>query len=219
MGQYNNSTKTLSLAAGATGRVWAAPSGMPFNNVTVTVNTVSHMPVAQVTFEVLFGGYWTVAAPYTSGATHNGGTSQGAPAAIAAGLTLITGPISAFADRGDAAHVIVTDNGHGLADGDWVSISGTTNYNGVFEVSAKTANTFDIVDTWVANDATGIWGKYIGHSELIFEDASSFSINSPSAPPGQSAGGFPIAVEFVNSSAAAMVLEVNFACETIGTNV
>ena len=215
MGQYNNSTKTLSLAAGATGRLWAAPSGMPFKNVTVSVHTEAHMPVNQVTYQVFFGGYFTVAAAYTSGATHNGGTSQGAAAALTGDGAAIT----AFADAGDATHVIVTSNGHALLDGETVSISGTTNYNGVFTVSSSLVNTFEIVDTWVANDATGTWAQYMSSAQLIFEDTSSFPINSPSAPANQSTGGFPIAVQFVNGSQAAMVLKVTFACETIGTNV
>ena len=71
--------------------------------------------------------------------------------------TYNTGSISAFADRGDAAHVIVTSVGHTLSDGDAVTITGTTNYNGNFTASAVTATTFDIVDTWVADDGTGTW--------------------------------------------------------------
>lgn len=67
-----------------------------------------------------------------------------------------TGAITAFADAGGGA-VTVTSAAHGLANGQIVSIAGTTNYNGVFEVSGATLNTFAITAAWVADDATGAW--------------------------------------------------------------
>lgn len=70
-----------------------------------------------------------------------------------------TGAITAFADAG-SGKVTVTSNGHGLLDGEVVGIQGTTSYNGVFVISGKTDNTFNITATWVANDATGNW--YLG---------------------------------------------------------
>jgi len=68
-----------------------------------------------------------------------------------------TGAITVFADAGDSSHVVVTSAAHGLSEGMTVTISGTTSYNGIFELSTITANTYEIVDTWVANDATGDW--------------------------------------------------------------
>jgi len=68
-----------------------------------------------------------------------------------------SGRITLFEDAGDSTHVVVTSTAHGLADGDSVVIAETTNYNGTFTVSSKTDNTFEIIDTWVANDATGHW--------------------------------------------------------------
>jgi len=61
--------------------------------------------------------------------------------------------ITAFAQQG--ANTRVTSNGHGLAAGSRVNISGTTNYNGDYNVLAATASTFDIAQAFVANDATG----------------------------------------------------------------
>jgi surface protein len=61
--------------------------------------------------------------------------------------------ITAFAQQG--ANTRVTSNGHGLVAGSRVNISGTTSYNGDFNVLSPTANTFDIAVTFVANDATG----------------------------------------------------------------
>lgn len=66
------------------------------------------------------------------------------------------GNITAFADAG-GGKVQVTSAAHGLADGQWVSIVGTTNYNVLVEVSNAAANTFEVTATWVANDATGRW--------------------------------------------------------------
>jgi hypothetical protein len=73
-------------------------------------------------------------------------------------LASATGAITVFADGGGGL-VTVTSAGHGLADGQIVSITGTTNYNGVFVVQNKTTDTFQITDTWVADDATGTWDR------------------------------------------------------------
>jgi len=215
MGQYIQSTKTLSLAAGATGRVWAAPSGMPVHNTTISVTTQASMPVNQVTQEVFLGGYWTTAAPYTASALHFGGTSQGAAAALAGE----GGNITSCADAGDATHVIVNSAGHTLVDGNWVSLNTLLHYDGFYEVSSVVAGvSFEVVAVWNAT-TTGTWAKYMQTVEVIFEDASMYMANSPSAPPSQTVGGFPVVVEFVNGSLTAMVLNVTFGCETIGTNV
>ena len=66
------------------------------------------------------------------------------------------GDITVFADAG-GGKVTVTSAAHGLKNGRYVVIIGTTSYNGTFQISGVTTNTFDIVDTWVANDATGSW--------------------------------------------------------------
>jgi len=74
------------------------------------------------------------------------------------------GVIASIADAG-AGDVTVTDVGHGLLTGDYITINGCAdaNYNGVFEVkSAPTADTFTITATWGATD-TGVWqmGSYL----------------------------------------------------------
>ena len=70
--------------------------------------------------------------------------------------TLATKAITAFADAG-SGNVTVTSAAHGLVNGQLITISGTTSYNGDFTVANATADTFTIVDTWVADDATGTW--------------------------------------------------------------
>ena len=66
----------------------------------------------------------------------------------------LTGAITAFADAG-SGKVTVTSADHNVKATRNVLIIGTTNYNGVFTVSNITDDTFDITDTWVADDATG----------------------------------------------------------------
>jgi hypothetical protein len=84
-----------------------------------------------------------------------------------------TGLITAFADAG-GGQVTVTSAAHGLTNGEYVIISGTTNYNGYFVVANVTTNTFEITDTWVSDDGTGTW-----HSALTVvaaDDDSAASI-------------------------------------------
>jgi len=66
----------------------------------------------------------------------------------------ITGAITAYADYSGtvAGTVLATADTHGLTTGDIITIRGTTNYNGVFEVTVVDANTFYFTDTWVADD-------------------------------------------------------------------
>ena len=71
--------------------------------------------------------------------------------------TNLTKTITAFAASGTspATKTAVTSAAHGFSDGDVVSISGTTSYDGGWEISNVTTNTFDILIVFVADDATG----------------------------------------------------------------
>jgi len=114
------------------------------NNSTITVIETANTPILvnSATTGILNG--WTYVAGSTSGNAN---------------------AISVFADYSGtvAGTVLVTDTGHGLVTGDIISIRGTTNYNGVFQITKVSDNTFYITDTWVANDATGDWdlGSYL----------------------------------------------------------
>lgn len=66
------------------------------------------------------------------------------------------GDITAFSDAG-GGQVTVTSNQHGLNDGDLVTITNTTNYNGSFTISVVTGNNFQITATFLGDDATGNW--------------------------------------------------------------
>ena len=63
-------------------------------------------------------------------------------------------------DGGDSTLVTTTAD-HGLSDGDFITITGTTNYNDIFEIlSAPTTKTFEIDKAWdTNNDATGTYGR------------------------------------------------------------
>jgi len=99
-----------------------------------------------------------------------------------------TGSITHFADAG-AGQITVTSAAHGLSNGDYVTISGTTNYNGWFLVANVATNTFEITDTWVSDDATGTWVRCINtdiesttitKAEIyIREKAKTITISSP----------------------------------------
>ena len=71
--------------------------------------------------------------------------------------TNLTKTITAFAASGTSpiTKTAVTSAAHGFSDGDVVSISGTTSYDGGWEISNVTTNTFDILMVFVADDATG----------------------------------------------------------------
>lgn len=91
-----------------------------------------------------------------------------------------TGGITAYSDGGGGT-VDVADVAHGLVTGDIVAIRGTTNYNGVFEVTLIDADNFTITDTWVNDNGASDWeeGSYLqltaGTSE-VFEVDYNFSV-------------------------------------------
>lgn len=59
-------------------------------------------------------------------------------------------------DAGDIVNTTITAVAHGLSYGETVAISGTTSYNGTFEVRYNpTDDTFQVPVAFVANDATG----------------------------------------------------------------
>lgn len=65
-----------------------------------------------------------------------------------------TNSITAFADAG-GGEVTVTAAGHSFSAGEYITITGTTNYNGRYEVESVSGNDFNITATWSVDDATG----------------------------------------------------------------
>ena len=68
-----------------------------------------------------------------------------------------TGKTITVMASGGSGVTTITSNAHNRVNGDSVTISGTTNYNGTFTISNVTTNTFDIPTAFVANDATGTY--------------------------------------------------------------
>lgn len=66
-----------------------------------------------------------------------------------------TGPIASIADAG-GGDITVNDVAHGLSAGEMVSIVGTTNYNGLYEVKTAVADSFTVTAAWGVNE-TGTW--------------------------------------------------------------
>jgi hypothetical protein len=64
-----------------------------------------------------------------------------------------TAAITAYADySGTVAGTVLATSTHGLATGDIIGIRGTTNYNGIFQITVVDATHFYFTDTWVADD-------------------------------------------------------------------
>lgn len=72
-----------------------------------------------------------------------------------------TAGITIYADYSGtvAGTVLVTSAAHGLATGDVITIRGSTNYNGAFEVTVVSASTFYITDTWAGDDGASDWDQ------------------------------------------------------------
>ena len=78
---------TLTAAGGAAPalRCWMASVGEPFKNLAVTISSRGEAWAAgNLTWQIFYGGYWSVGEPFVIGSTHAGGVSQGT-AAIAGG--------------------------------------------------------------------------------------------------------------------------------------
>jgi len=58
--------------------------------------------------------------------------------------------ISSFADQGGGVVRITTSANHGFSTGDYVNISGTTNYNGTYAIANAATNVFDITHSYTA---------------------------------------------------------------------
>ena len=83
------------------------------------------------------------------------------------GFTFIAGSNGVIASTSDGAgdSVTVTDNAHGLLNGDYITMNGMSDasYNGIYKVYSKTDNTFKIAETNTEASETGFWqmGSYL----------------------------------------------------------
>jgi surface protein len=92
--------------------------------------------------------------------------------------------ITAFATLSSGTQTRVTSNGHGLVAGSRVNISGTTNYNGDYNVLAAAVNTFDIAQAFVANDATGTIKHRRSRNITASFGANKYSAGAPTTARG-----------------------------------
>ena len=155
-----------------------------------------------------------------------------------------TGAITAYAGP-DGGQVTVTSSGHGLSDGDIITISGSTNYNAIYEVSNVTPpNTFEITAAWAGNDAAGTWrngsnyvvdksGIYLTGWQLSAHAAAAnktysfaMSLNAAICPQGLQRRKFAIqddegavAGSCMLSLTAGDIVAFNVYCETDDTNI
>jgi len=87
MGAFQETVRTVTLAAGAATRIWAAPLSEPFKDMTIwLLNGGVPTAAGNLDWEVFYGGGWT-GEPFKSGSTHLKGKSQ-ASGAIAGGTEL-----------------------------------------------------------------------------------------------------------------------------------
>ena len=83
--------------------------------------------------------------------------------------TLNNGSVSGVTDAG-GGDVRVAATSHGMSDGDIVTISGTTDYNGTFTVTnVDSPNSFDVTDTYVSSQS-GNWVEDNDPDNLILRN-------------------------------------------------
>ena len=70
-----------------------------------------------------------------------------------------TDNILGFSGTPAASPTTVSSFGHGLSTGDIITIRGTTNYNGIFEVTYVGVNSFSIDINFVADDGASDWDQ------------------------------------------------------------
>lgn len=83
--------------------------------------------------------------------------------------------LSSFTNQGGGTVRITTSGNHGFQSYDYVAFTGTTNYNGTYQIMAAGANAFDITHTYVAEP--GGVTKYAGNLAYIWSKNSQTNWN------------------------------------------
>lgn len=110
---------------------------------------------------------WHALSSFTAGGTVGNATvNQG-----------LDGAITAYADYSGtvAGTVLATSAAHGLTTGDWLTQTGTTNYNGVFQITVVDAGTYYFVDTWVADDGASTFHH---GSHIVVDQRGDYAISA-----------------------------------------
>lgn len=115
----------------------------------------------------------------------------------------LTGAITAYADYNGtvAGTVLATSATHGLSTGDIISIRGTTNYNGVFQITVVGASSFYFTDTWVADDGASDWDE-ASYLEAGVDASGKYHVSwSLSTSEGGAAGSTVTFIIYINETA------------------
>lgn len=97
-----------------------------------------------------------------------------------------TGSLTAMADNSDHTGVyttFTTSAAHGLEEGQRVTISSTTNYDGTYTARVNSSTSFDLEVAFVADDATGTWTEVqdqkLSRSASVYDDAKALINTMP----------------------------------------
>lgn len=94
-----------------------------------------------------------------------------------------TGAITVYAGP-NGGQVTVTSNDHGLSEGDIITISGSTNYNDIYEITNVSTHTFEITAAWAGDDGAGTWrngSNYVVSKSGIYLTSWQMSAHSAGA--------------------------------------
>ena len=113
-----------------------------------------------------------------------------------------TAPITAYADySGTVAGAVLATSTHGLTTGDFITIRGTTNYNGIFQVVVVDSTHFYFIASWVANDGASDFDQP-SYIQAGADSAGVYNIEwSISTSEGGAAGSTVIFKPYVNATA------------------
>jgi hypothetical protein len=113
-------------------------------------DTEDNLPRTYV-YDVDIGGWTQHSAKHLAWA-------RGSKTLYSLGATTITKSITVIDGTVDGgANALITSTAHGLSNGDYVTISGTTNYNGTYVITWVSVDTFKIVD---ASQDAGETGQF-----------------------------------------------------------
>ena len=84
----------------------------------------------------------------------------------------LIGSITEFVDYNATVvgTTLVTSNTHGLYTNTFITISGTTNYDGTYQITTVDDNTFYIVKAYITNDATGTFAIMYLTIDAVYEN-------------------------------------------------
>lgn len=76
-------------------------------------------------------------------------------------IMLLTRPVTGFSAGAKEQFTICSALNHGLDQNETIEISGTKNYDGIYQVGITTTNTFEIARQFAGDEATGRWANVL----------------------------------------------------------